>query len=56
MKLKVSESFIAGSVSGGVTRIVTAPLDVLKVRLQLQLEPLKVDPWPSNCCVYTTFL
>lgn len=42
MVIQVSDSFVAGSVSGGVTRIVTAPLDVLKVRLQLQLEPLEV--------------
>ena len=35
-----NESLIAGSVSGGTCRLLTAPLDVLKVRLQLQIEPI----------------
>ena len=35
-----NDSFVAGSVAGGVCRLLTAPLDVLKVRLQLQIEPI----------------
>lgn len=39
-----SDSFVAGAVSGGVTRLLVAPLDVLKVRLQLQFEPIEKVP------------
>ncbi len=35
---KLGESFLAGSLSGVITRFVSSPLDVLKVRLQLQVE------------------
>ena len=38
--VSTNESLIAGSVSGGTCRLLTAPLDVLKVRLQLQIEPI----------------
>ena len=33
---KFSTSAIAGGVAGSVTRLITAPLDVLKIRFQLQ--------------------
>lgn len=36
-----SDSLIAGSVAGALTRLCTCPLDVLKIRFQLQLEPIK---------------
>ncbi len=42
----LTDSFIAGTVSGGVTRLVASPLDVLKIRFQLQQEPIKVRGWP----------
>ena len=35
-----SDSVVAGAVSGGVTRLLIEPLDVLKVRFQLQLEAI----------------
>ena len=38
--MSLSDSLVAGSVAGGVCRLLTAPLDVLKVRLQLQIEPI----------------
>ena len=43
-----SDSVVAGAVSGGVTRLLIEPLDVLKVRFQLQLEAIGK--------VYTTIL
>ena len=39
MANKLSDSLLAGSISGVLTRIVASPLDVLKVRLQLQIDP-----------------
>lgn len=39
-----SDILVAGSVAGGVCRLLTAPLDVLKVRLQLQIEPISKVP------------
>ena len=36
---RLTDSFAAGSISGVITRVVSSPLDVLKVRLQLQVEP-----------------
>ena len=35
-EVKAYESFLAGSISGAVARAVTAPLDTVKIRLQLQ--------------------
>ena len=32
---------MAGAVSGAVARVVIGPLDVLKVRFQVQLEPIR---------------
>ncbi|XP_023946950.1 mitochondrial thiamine pyrophosphate carrier-like [Bicyclus anynana] len=40
-KVSVSQSAIAGGVSGAVTRAIAQPLDVLKIRFQLQLEPIE---------------
>ncbi len=53
MSSHLTDSLIAGAISGGVTRLVAAPLDVLKIRFQLQLEPIKViqsDP-PPPCSI-----
>jgi solute carrier family 25 thiamine pyrophosphate transporter 19 len=38
LKMHLSQSIIAGGVSGVVTRLVVSPLDVVKIRFQLQLE------------------
>ncbi|CAK9438252.1 uncharacterized protein LODBEIA_P24950 [Lodderomyces beijingensis] len=35
------EALLAGSISGGVARAITAPLDVVKIRLQLQSKTFK---------------
>ena len=32
---------MAGAISGAVARVVIGPLDVLKVRFQVQLEPIR---------------
>ncbi|XP_065918241.1 mitochondrial thiamine pyrophosphate carrier-like [Dysidea avara] len=37
----LSNAFIAGGVSGSLTRAILSPVDVLKIRFQLQLEPIK---------------
>ena len=39
----LSNAFIAGGVSGSLTRAILSPVDVLKIRFQLQLEPIKVQ-------------
>ena len=47
-------SVIAGAVSGVVTRIIIEPLDVLKIRFQLQVEHIN-EARPvrgSICCVF----
>ena len=41
MMLWFSDSVVAGAISGGVTRLLIEPLDVLKVRFQLQLEAIR---------------
>ncbi|CAH8452152.1 unnamed protein product [Heterobilharzia americana] len=41
--LSKNEYLLAGSVSGFVARAVVQPLDVLKIRFQLQMEPIKVS-------------
>ena len=41
----MNDSLVAGAVSGALTRLFTCPLDVLKIRFQLQLEPIsRVEP------------
>jgi solute carrier family 25 thiamine pyrophosphate transporter 19 len=34
---------IAGGISGLCSRLVTEPLDVIKIRFQLQLEPIRIN-------------
>ena len=34
-------SFLAGAIAGLTSRIVTAPFDVVKIRMQLQQEPIR---------------
>ncbi|CAH8461555.1 unnamed protein product [Schistosoma turkestanicum] len=41
--LSRNEYLLAGSVSGFVARAVVQPLDVIKIRFQLQMEPIKVS-------------
>ncbi|CEG38819.1 mitochondrial thiamine pyrophosphate carrier-like [Plasmopara halstedii] len=36
----ITEAAIAGAVSGGITRLVAAPLDLLKIRFQVQPAPI----------------
>ncbi|KAK3930655.1 Mitochondrial thiamine pyrophosphate carrier, partial [Frankliniella fusca] len=39
-----SEYAVAGATAGGLTRAVSQPLDVIKIRFQLQVEPIKQLP------------
>lgn len=39
-KLRQSDYIIAGAGSGFITRMICQPLDVLKIRFQLQVEPI----------------
>ena len=38
----ISDAAIAGAVSGCLTRAILSPVDVVKIRFQLQLEPIRV--------------
>lgn len=50
----MSDSAFAGSVSGIAARLITTPLDVIKIRFQLQLEPIKfsVNENGRESCVF----
>ena len=60
--VNMSDAAIAGAVSGCLTRAILSPVDVVKIRFQLQLEPIKVgDSYTSyilHCyeAMYTTLL
>ncbi|KAH8850538.1 Mitochondrial thiamine pyrophosphate carrier [Schistosoma japonicum] len=41
--LSTNEYLLAGSVSGFVARAVVQPLDVIKIRFQLQMEPIEIS-------------
>lgn len=43
----VMRSAIAGALSGTVARAVVSPLDIIKIRLQLQVEPILSSPFAS---------
>ena len=38
----MSDVVTAGAVSGCLTRAILSPVDVVKIRFQLQLEPIRV--------------
>ncbi|CAH4028854.1 unnamed protein product [Pieris brassicae] len=40
-KVTIAQSAIAGGIASSVTRAIAQPLDVLKIRFQLQLEPIQ---------------
>ncbi|XP_060062866.1 mitochondrial thiamine pyrophosphate carrier-like [Ylistrum balloti] len=48
VQLTATEHAFAGAVSGAVSRVMFQPLDVLKVRFQLQIEPIQ----PKNSSKY----
>ncbi|XP_019849637.1 PREDICTED: mitochondrial thiamine pyrophosphate carrier-like isoform X2 [Amphimedon queenslandica] len=39
----MKDAVVAGAVSGVTARIITTPLDVIKIRFQLQLEPIRLS-------------
>ena len=41
LQMRAKDSAIAGAVSGITARVITTPLDVIKIRFQLQLEPIR---------------
>ena len=47
----LSNAFIAGGVSGSLTRAILSPVDVLKIRFQLQVEPVKVG-WNKQTSIW----
>eukprot|EP01116_Phalansterium_solitarium_P021872 TRINITY_DN7000_c0_g1_i1.p1 TRINITY_DN7000_c0_g1~~TRINITY_DN7000_c0_g1_i1.p1 ORF type:complete len:303 (-),score=69.34 TRINITY_DN7000_c0_g1_i1:279-1187(-) len=48
MKQRPSDEFLAGGISGAITRFLVAPLDVVKIRLQLQTESLRTGGHPGG--------
>lgn len=51
----VRDSLLAGALSGAITRFLLSPLDLLKVRLQLQIEPTSTNQ-VLVLVTYNTFL
>lgn len=47
---------VAGAVSGAVARFVIGPLDVLKIRFQVQLEPIQIAGVQAVPSKYTGIL
>ena len=51
--VNMSDAAVAGAVSGCLTRAILSPVDVLKIRFQLQLEPIRVrdsyTPYILHC-------
>uniref|UniRef100_A0A2C9JYL7 Mitochondrial thiamine pyrophosphate carrier n=1 Tax=Biomphalaria glabrata TaxID=6526 RepID=A0A2C9JYL7_BIOGL len=50
--LSSTDFAIAGAISGAVTRAVSQPLDVIKIRFQLQVEPIKRNEHSKYSSIY----
>ena len=48
----VRDSLLAGALSGVVTRFLGSPFDVIKVRMQLQIEPTSKLQVQMSCSVW----
>ena len=46
--VNMSDAAIGGAVSGCLTRAILSPVDVVKIRFQLQLEPIRVSVLSDN--------
>ena len=51
-KAEVWQSATAGAVAGAVSRLLVSPLDVLKIRFQLQLEPISRQVYTPHIYIY----